>query len=47
MDETLGRGACNACPVAADAACGAARIADALNAAMEPLPAGSALAPAE
>jgi bacterioferritin-associated ferredoxin len=47
MDETLGRGACNACPVAADAACGAARIADALTAVMEPLPPGAALAPAE
>jgi bacterioferritin-associated ferredoxin len=47
MDETLGRGACNACPVAADEACGAARIAGALNAAMELMPPGSALTAGE
>jgi bacterioferritin-associated ferredoxin len=47
MDETLGRGGCNACPVAANSACGAAKIADALNAAIEPLPAGAALIAAE
>jgi hypothetical protein len=47
MDETLGAGACNACPVAANSACGAAKIADALNASIEPLPAGSALVAAE
>ncbi len=46
MDETLGRG-CNACPVAANNACGAAKVADALASAIEPLPAGSALVPAE
>ena len=47
MDEALGRGSCNACPVAANSACGAAKIADALNAALEPLPAGAALVAAE
>jgi len=47
MDETLGRGACNACPVAANSACGASKMADAINAAIEPLPAGSALIAAE
>ncbi len=48
MDETLGRGAaCRTCPVAANSACGAAKIADALNAAIEPLPAGTALVAAE
>jgi bacterioferritin-associated ferredoxin len=48
MDETLGAGAaCGACPVAANSACGASKIADALNAAIEPLPAGSALIAAE
>lgn len=51
MDETMGRGAagaaCGACPVAANNTCGAAKIADALNAAIEPLPAGAALVPAE
>ncbi len=51
MDETLGRDiaatACGACPVAANSACESSRIAEALNAAIEPLPAGSALVPAE
>jgi bacterioferritin-associated ferredoxin len=47
MDETLGGSACNACPVAANSACGASKIAGALNAAMEPLPAGTALVAAE
>lgn len=47
MDETLGGAACNACPVATNSACGAAKIAEALNAAIEPLPAGAALIPAE
>lgn len=50
MDETLGRGrdACNACPAAtAHTACGVSKIAEALNAAIEPLPAGAALTPAE
>lgn len=49
MDETLGAGAtaCGACPVAANSACGAAKIAEALNAAIEPLPAGTALVAAE
>ncbi len=46
MDETLGRG-CKACPAATDTSCGVAKIADALNAALEPLPAGAALIPAE
>jgi bacterioferritin-associated ferredoxin len=50
MDETLGLGGCNACPVAA-ASCGAAKIGAALDAAigrpMAPLPAGAALTPAE
>jgi len=46
MDEAIGRG-CNACPEAANSACGAAKIADALTAAIEPLPAGAALVPAE
>lgn len=47
MDETLGGSACNACPAAANSACGTAKIADALHAAIEPLPADSALVPAE
>jgi len=51
MDETLGRGAaaaaCGACPVAANSQFGAAKIADALNSVIEPLPAGTALTPAE
>lgn len=49
MDETLGRGVagCGACPVAANSACGAGKIADALTAAIEPLPAGTALVAAE
>ena len=47
MDETLGAGACGACPVAAGNACGAAKIANALNDAIEPLPAGAALLAAE
>jgi len=49
MNETLGRGAaaCGACPAAANTACGAAKIANALNAAIEPLPAGPILIPAE
>jgi len=51
MDETLGRStsasACGACPVAVDSQCGAAKIADALNAAIEPLPVGAALTAAE
>lgn len=47
MDETLGAGACNACPVAANSGCGAAKIVDTLNAAIEPLLADSALVPAE
>jgi bacterioferritin-associated ferredoxin len=46
MDETLGS-ACGACPVAANSACGAAKVANALNSAMEPLPSGSALVAAE
>jgi len=48
MDETIGRGAsaCGACPAAANA-CGAGKIADALNAAIEPLPTGAALVAAE
>lgn len=46
MHETLGQG-CNACPVAAENACSVAKIADALTAAIEPLPAGAALTPAE
>lgn len=48
MDETLGHGACNACPAVA---CGAAKIGEALDAAIsraiDPLPAGAALTPAE
>jgi bacterioferritin-associated ferredoxin len=47
MDETLGRDACGACPVAANNNCGASKIADALNTAIEPLPAGRALIAAE
>jgi bacterioferritin-associated ferredoxin len=51
MDETLGRAAtataCGGCPVAANSACGASKIADALNAAIEPLPDGTALIAAE
>ncbi len=50
MDETLGRGAaaaCGACPVAANSQCGASKIADALNAAIEPLPANATLTAAE
>ncbi len=51
MDETLGRGAaaaaCGACPASSNSSCGASKIADALNAAIEPLPAGAALVAAE
>lgn len=51
MKETLGQAAaaaaCGACPVAANNTCGAAKIADALNSAIEPLPASAALVPAE
>jgi bacterioferritin-associated ferredoxin len=47
MDETLGAGACNACPVAAASACGAAKIAATLESALEPLPAHQALVAAE
>lgn len=47
MDETLGAGACEVCPIAASSACGAAKIAESLNTAFEPLPAGTALVPAE
>jgi hypothetical protein len=47
MNETLGAGACNACPIAANSACGAAKIADALSTAIEPLPAGAGLVAAE
>lgn len=46
MHETLGQG-CNACPAAVESSCGIAKIADALTAAIEPLPAGAALTPAE
>lgn len=47
MNETLGAGACNACPIAANSVCGAAKIADALSTAIEPLPAGAGLVAAE
>lgn len=46
MDETLGRGVCQACPTQ-PATCGTAKMAEALNAALDPLPAGTALVPAE
>lgn len=47
MDETLGHGACNACPAAADASCGVAKVAEALNAALDPLPSTPTLVAAE